>query len=167
MPGRVPAGEALTEALLEFRRQGGQRHHAPGELGRAEGLVLMVLSELDPEAPGLRVSDLAREIEVSPSTLTQTTTSLFRLGYIVRESDPHDRRVIRIRLTSLGRSMVTKHMDEFRAYCGRIAEYLGERDSLAFARLLRKVSGFMESEPRPTRVNPPAQGPGSQKAKKK
>ncbi|AOP33256.1 hypothetical protein A0128_04970 [Leptospira tipperaryensis] len=147
------AAEALTQALLEFRKQGGRRHHAPDEIGRAEGQVLLILIGLKSNEPGLRISDLAKELEVSLSTLTQTTSSLFRLGYILRESDPKDRRVIRIRLTSMGRSKVLNYQKDFSNYCARIAEYLGEKDSFLFARLLSKISGFMEAEPKQTRMD--------------
>jgi DNA-binding MarR family transcriptional regulator len=148
----IPAAEALTRALLEFRKQGG-RHHNPQELGRAEGHVLMFLSGLKPEDPGLRISDLSKELELSLSTLTQTTASLFRLGYVLRRADPKDRRVVRISLTPLGRSEVLNYLKDFSGYCARMAEFLGEKDSLVFARLLGKISGFMEAEPRQNREN--------------
>ncbi|AYV57758.1 MarR family transcriptional regulator [Leptospira kmetyi] len=147
------AAEVLTQALLEFRKQGGRRHHAPDELGRAEAHVLMILSGLKEKELGLRISDLAKELEISLSTLTQTTSSLFRLGYVVRESDPTDRRVIRIRLTPIGRSKMLGYQKEFNDYCAGISEYLGEKDSILFARLLRKVSGFMAAEPKQTRMD--------------
>ncbi len=150
---RTSAAEALTQALLEFRKQGGRRHHAPDELGRAEGQVLMILIRLAPDELGIRISDLAKELEISLSTLTQTSSSLFRLGYILRESDPKDRRVIRIRLTPIGRSKVLNYQKEFSNYCARIAQYLGEKDSLVFARLLGKISSFMEAEPKQTRMD--------------
>jgi DNA-binding MarR family transcriptional regulator len=145
------SADALTRALLEFRKQGGRRHHAPEELGRAEGHVLMVLSALSPDEPGLRVSDLAGKLEISLSTLTQTTTSLLRLGYVLREPEPKDRRVIRIQLTPTGRTKVLNFQQEFSGYCARIAQYLGDEDSFILARLLEKISGFMEAEPRQTR----------------
>jgi DNA-binding MarR family transcriptional regulator len=97
------AADTLAQALLEFRRQGG-RHHNPRESGRAEGHVLIFLNGLAPEDPGIKISDLAKKFDLSLSTLTQTTTSLFRLGYILRTADPKDRRVIRISLSPLGSS---------------------------------------------------------------
>ena len=112
----ISATETLTQALLEFRKQGG-RHHNPKELGRAEGQVLMILRGLQPEEPGLKISELAKELEVSLSTLTQTTSSLFRLGYILRTPDSQDRRVIRIALTALGRSELLDYLKDFGSYC--------------------------------------------------
>jgi DNA-binding MarR family transcriptional regulator len=144
------ATATLARALLEFRKQGG-RHHDPKELGRAEGQVLMTLIGLKPEDPGLRISDLSKELEISLSTLTQTTTSLFRLGYVARSEDPKDRRVIRISLTPRGRAEVQGYLQDFGSYCGRIVKYLGREDSLTFARLLGKISAFMEAEPRQNR----------------
>jgi DNA-binding MarR family transcriptional regulator len=142
--------EALARALLEFRKQGG-RHHNPNELGRAEGHLLMFLSGLPNDDPGRKISDLAKELELSLSTLTQTTTSLVRLGYITRNADPNDRRVIRIALTPLGRSEVMKYLQDFTSYCARIVDYLGEKDGLLFAVLLEKICRFMEAEPKQVR----------------
>ena len=146
----ISAAEALSRSLLEFRKQGG-RHHNPNELGRAEGHLLMFLSGLPSDDPGSKISDLAKELELSLSTLTQTTTSLVRLGYITRNADLNDRRVIRVALTPLGRSEVVKYLREFTSYCGRIVDYLGEKDSRIFAKLLEKICAFMEAEPKQVR----------------
>lgn len=144
------ASEALARSLLEFRKQGG-RHHNPNELGRAEGHLLMFLNGLPDDDPGRKISDLAKELELTVSTLTQTTTSLVRLGYITRNADPNDRRVTRIALTPRGRSEVMRYLQEFTSYCSRIVDYLGEKESLVFAALLEKICLFMEAEPRQVR----------------
>ena len=113
----------------------------------------MFLNGLRPEDPGLKISDLAKELELSLSTLTQTTTSLFHLGYIFRTADTEDRRVIRISLTPFGRSEVHKYLEDFKSYCARIVMFLGENDSVVFARTLEKICSFIESEPRQKREN--------------
>lgn len=53
--------------------------------------------------------------------------------------------------------MVAKHVKDFNDYCARIAEYLGEKDSFVFAKLLGKVSSFMRSEPRQARMKAQSQ----------
>jgi DNA-binding MarR family transcriptional regulator len=141
----------LTQALFEFRKQGGRRHHSPDELGRVESSVLLLLSDVGDEDPGLRIVDLARELEVTASTLTQTTTSLFKLGYLERQPDPLDRRAIRLHLTEAGKQKALAFREEFRNYCRRIVAYLGEEDTRTLAFLLNKMSGFLEAEPKPAR----------------
>jgi len=143
--------ELLTQALFEFRKQGGRRHHAPDELGRVESSVLLLLSDLGPDDPGLRIVDLARELEVTASTLTQTTTSLFKLGYLVRHPDPVDRRAVRLSLTEPGRFKALAFREEFRNYSRKIVAFLGEEDTRTLAALLNRLSGFLESEPKPMR----------------
>jgi len=141
----------LTQALFEFRKQGGRRHHSPDELGRVESSVLLLLSVVDADDPGLRIVDLARELEVTASTLTQTTTSLYKLGYLARHPDPVDRRAVRLHLTEVGRMKALAFREEFRNYSRRIVAFLGEEDSRTLATLLNKMSGFLESEPKPAR----------------
>ena len=136
------AADALLKAMLEFRKLA-FRHHSPGELGRTEIAILMVL---DREAVGMRISDLARLLESSPPTMTQSTTSLAKLGYVERLPDPADRRVTRIGLTEAGRRMVLERKRHFRGFCERLAAALGREDSLKLSELLAKTAGFLQTD---------------------
>ncbi|MEI8095527.1 MAG: MarR family transcriptional regulator [Spirochaetales bacterium] len=138
--------QLLLRALLEFQ-QVGFRHHAPGQLGRTEFGVLMALKHQGEATCGMRIGDLVRLLESSPPTMTQTTTSLARLGLVERVADAQDRRVVRIVLTAAGRESVLQRQQGFHTYCTRLAGFLGDDDSLKLVELLKKMAQFMQTDP--------------------
>lgn len=60
-----------------------------------------ILDHLDEEA-GLRLTDLAEHMGVTPSTMTIHINRLVQLGYVEKTADPGDGRVVRLRLTTDG-----------------------------------------------------------------
>jgi len=60
-----------------------------------------VLAYLDEEDPTM-VGELAEYLGVTASTMSLTLTRLERAGYIRRDRDPADRRVMNVRLTEAG-----------------------------------------------------------------
>lgn len=72
--------------------------------------ALTVLERRD----GLTSAELARHSFVRPQTMHEMITSLDDRGFIRRERDPANRRVLLISLTPLGRTMVEKYDEEVR-----------------------------------------------------
>lgn len=52
---------------------------------------------------GIRVTELAAELNVDASVLSRQASALERDDYVTREPDPLDRRAARLRITSVGR----------------------------------------------------------------
>ncbi|HSX16832.1 MAG TPA: MarR family transcriptional regulator [Patescibacteria group bacterium] len=69
-----------------------------GDLTPGQVMVLFLLKRKQP----LRGSDVAKEIGVTRSAITQLMESLYTLGYVTRTDDEQDRRVFYITLTSAG-----------------------------------------------------------------
>lgn len=137
----------LMRAFLDFRTLA-FRHHHPGELGKTEVSLLMAL-ERHPHGRnlGVRASELARLLDSSPPTVTQSANSLMRIGYIARNPDPMDRRVVLIRLTDEGLAHIAEKKRHFYEFCTRLQAHLGEEDSLVLANLLSKTAQFMQNDP--------------------
>jgi DNA-binding MarR family transcriptional regulator len=72
--------------------------------------ALTVLERRD----GLTSAQLARHSFVRPQTMHEMITSLDERGFIQRERDPANRRVLLISLTQQGRRMVAKYDEEVR-----------------------------------------------------
>jgi len=70
--------------------------------------ALTVLERRD----GLTSAQLARHSFVRPQTMHEMITSLDERGFIQRERDPANRRVLLISLTPQGRTMVAKYDEE-------------------------------------------------------
>ncbi|MBO9662329.1 MarR family transcriptional regulator [Dokdonella sp.] len=60
-----------------------------------------LLSHLDRDR-GIHAAELAQHMQIRPSTLSAALTRLEKLGYVERETDAHDRRVHRLRLSARG-----------------------------------------------------------------
>jgi DNA-binding MarR family transcriptional regulator len=74
---------------------------------------LTVLRVLDPRSQGMRISDLARDADVSRQAIQQVVDDLERLGIVESKPDRDDRRARRVRYTPTGRRGYDRCMSEF------------------------------------------------------
>jgi DNA-binding MarR family transcriptional regulator len=79
---------------------------------------------------GERSARLAEKLAVAKPTLTSTADSLVAAGLAYRESEPGDRRVVRLRLTEAGRAAVTRADAAYGAWFGSLLEHTGRRDEI-------------------------------------
>lgn len=102
-PGREPESSTLVGAVRAMIRL----HHA---LERVDtGLTLpqyRILALI--EAGGERSARLAERLAVAKPTLTAAADVLVGAGYLVREAEPGDRRVVRLLLTPAGRAALRR-----------------------------------------------------------
>jgi len=73
----------------------------PGDEARVSAHQALVLSHLDAADPTM-VGELAEHLGVTPSTMSLTLKRLEEAGYVRRDRDPADRRVVNVRLTDAG-----------------------------------------------------------------
>ncbi len=112
-----------------------ERRFRPYGLVHVEYGLLAALSEI---ADGMRLSDLAATMNMSPSRLSHRLRKLVELGYVELASSECDGRVSIARVTEVGRSFVTKvapdHVEDVRriifdhlspAQVGALADALG------------------------------------------
>ena len=99
--------------------------------------VLVALVELD----GIRMSDLARRLSLSNSSITAAARGLAERGLVERRDDPDDGRAARLFLTEAGRSRAdasAARIDEFEA---RVLARL-PAESASFREALRTLAGI-------------------------
>jgi DNA-binding MarR family transcriptional regulator len=92
---------------------------------------------------GETMGRLSERLGVRHNALTQAADRLVNHGLAERLSDPHDRRIVRLRLTGRGRSWVRERRDRRHAHLGRLWAILsdGERkDLLAAVRVLETIA---------------------------
>jgi DNA-binding MarR family transcriptional regulator len=58
--------------------------------------------------PGLALGDLSRKMYLHPSTVTGVIDRLESKGYVVRDRDAADRRVVKVQLTPAGQGLAAK-----------------------------------------------------------
>jgi DNA-binding MarR family transcriptional regulator len=78
-------------------------HELLGELGlhRGEPWVLYALWDRD----GLTQSELTKQLNRSPSTITKTVQRMEKAGLVERRPDAHDERLSHVYLTDAGRAI--------------------------------------------------------------
>lgn len=97
--------------------------------------ILQVLSERG----ACRMLDLTRELRIPPSTATLLMDRLVALGLACRETDPADRRAIRVRMTARGRAMMSRVLRQKREILRRVSEGLPGEDRAAYLRVLDHI----------------------------
>ena len=113
----------LHDLLLDLVRSVGLLHlvdagpDVPGSLSE-----IFALHELDAHG-GLAQQDLAHRLVLDKSTVSRLIAALERRGLVVRERDPANRRISRLRLTDAGRAV---HAQIAAAFHHRHVEILAE-----------------------------------------
>jgi DNA-binding MarR family transcriptional regulator len=142
-----PTAHRLLETFARFRRLGWR--HTPFEgVTHSEFFILTTIKRAHAESgTGIRVSEISALLNVAPPTVTQQLNSLETHGYIERQIDKDDRRVIRVTLTLKGHELIHKAHEDFLSSISGLVEYLGEKDSDLLADLLTKVYDYFERFP--------------------
>src|SRR6202046_5681626 len=96
-PGDEELATRLRVAVTRLNRK--LRQQALAGLSPAQASALGTVNRLGSPTLG----ELAAAEQVQPPTVTRLVTSLESAGLVARETDPVDRRVIRVRITAEGR----------------------------------------------------------------
>ncbi|MCZ7646207.1 MAG: MarR family winged helix-turn-helix transcriptional regulator [Planctomycetota bacterium] len=120
----------LERLLLEF---GLDRHLCPGM-----GHILFCLYEQD----NLAIREISERTQLAYSTLTGMLSRMERARIVRRSRDRSDKRVVRIRLTGLGRSLEFRCSQLVLRLNGILEKDLGPREK---SRLKRMLAGMIEN----------------------
>ena len=135
--------EAVSElyASVWGNRSTMQREFTRGAHG--EQFVLRELSMKGTQTP----SQLASALQASSGRISTVLSSLEKKGWVTRDIDPKDRRIIRVNLTDSGREQSHRMIEEMRSA-------MGERRTREFVDLVSEFTTYMSichpGQPRPT-----------------
>lgn len=127
--------EVFRAAKLHF----GAVHKTVG----VSGAQLWALAEVGTR-PGLRVSDLAARMSLRQSTVSNMIEQLARAGYLLRERGDQDRRVVHLRLTLQGETVLAQAPRPARGVLPDALESLPLSDLQALADNLKQVLSRMK-----------------------
>ena len=130
-------GFLLAKASQRWNELLAERFAARGfsEVRPSYGSVLLPLFEDD----GLRMGQIAERARLSKQTMTTLVRLCERDGLVVRESDPHDARAFRIKLTERAKEFRPVAAQILRELDGKVLAALGERQTAALTRALKGV----------------------------
>ncbi len=90
--------------------------------------VHLLFSIAEKKEDGVSVSELADMTGVTPGAITQFVNGLVERDLVVRENDPDDRRVVRLKLTRTARSQFEKLRREYLESAARTFDALSIGD---------------------------------------
>jgi DNA-binding MarR family transcriptional regulator len=138
-----PAANAVSSL---YRAANAVRNHLTSTVLREHDLtwtgfvVLWVVWIWD----GMETRHAAQSAGVSKATLTGVVRTLESRGWITRESDTRDRRLVHLRLTAAGAALMTELYPAFNAVESEVISVLSSRDVRALTRNLRTLVTTVE-----------------------
>ncbi len=104
--------------------------------------LFLILEFLNREGQS-KMTDLAHAMAVSTAAVTGIVDRLVKYGYVVRIFDLHDRRIVKITLTSKGLSLVKKVSQQRRQMIISIFGKISETDRLDYLRILMQIKEIL------------------------
>jgi len=95
---------------------------------------------------GMETRRVAESAAISKATLTGVVKTLESRGWIVREGEPSDRRLVRLRLTAEGTALMERVYPEFNAVEAQVVARLSVRHTTDLARSLRTIVRTIEDD---------------------
>ena len=115
-----------------LRRAGGAELEALGLTGSAARALRLLGRHGEP----LRMSELARRLDIVPRSATSVVDALEAAGLVARTGDPDDRRATLVALTPAGRSALSRLRSRRRSAAADLLGRLEPRDQVELRRLL-------------------------------
>ncbi|MFI1002963.1 MarR family winged helix-turn-helix transcriptional regulator [Streptomyces galbus] len=141
--------EELADALVGVQRLLRRRLRAGLTAPRLRGAEVELLRLVE-NRPGIGVSDAAKELFLAGNSVSTLVNQLVRGGYLVRETDPADRRAARLRLTEAAQARLHAWKERRAALVARHVARLdaADREALRAALpALRSLAVSLHEEP--------------------
>jgi DNA-binding MarR family transcriptional regulator len=130
--------QTLIQQMMSVMRH--VRHSPPPDAPLMSPPQANLLFAIAHNKDGVSVKDLAESASVTPGAITQFVDGLVEKGLVMREGDPNDRRVVRLKLTEFARSQSEKmkkaHLESFR----RLFEVLSDDEIRQLITLISKIN---------------------------
>lgn len=89
---------------------------------------------------GISVKDLAERTSVTPGAITQFVDGLVEMGLVMREGDPNDRRIVRLKLTELAKSQFEHFRKDYLTSASRVFDVLSNDEIKQLITLFDKIN---------------------------
>jgi len=106
---------------------------------------LLILERLSRQGAS-KMTDLAKFMRVTTAASTGIVQRLVLLGYVQREYDSSDRRIIRIKLNAKGAEVLKKINQQRRQSVTKIFGQISEDDRGEYLRILMQVKDILDKE---------------------
>lgn len=137
-PNRKRLIQDLFESMMLLKRKMARpKKFLPGAgvLPPAQGVVLRIVAMRE----SLSIKEIAELLQVSGSAVTQIVDSLVKAGLLMRETNPEDRRTLRLSLTGEGKSKLEEFKRIHLENLGQILSPLNEQELQTLRDLVLKI----------------------------
>ena len=133
--------QIMPEIMKGFaRRQNNDVYK--GKITLPQLLILELLSRQGAS----KMTDLAKYMKVSTAASTGIVQRLVMLGYVQREYDSSDRRIVRIKLNTKGAELLKKISQQRTQLVIKIFGQISENDRGEYLRILMQVKDILDKE---------------------
>lgn len=141
----------LLMSLFRFRKSGWmQKGHRIDGLSPVESMVLKTIAHHGGSCGhpdhDITPSQIGSRLQMDRSTVTGHINRLEKQGYIERNMDTLDRRVIRVNLTKKGHEAFTETFNSTLNEFIGLVSHLGEHKSLELIHLINESTGYFTHE---------------------
>ena len=126
--------EIMSIIIKEFAKQQTNELHK-GKINVPQFLILNHLLQ-NKES---KMKELSQIINLTQAATTGIVDRLVNSKYVVRHFDPHDRRVIKVRLTAKGEELICKVFEERKKIIVRLFEKVSDADRTEYLRILTQI----------------------------
>ncbi len=102
-----------------------------------------LMAQLERAPQGLKMSELSQRMMVTGGNVTGITDGLEREGFVVREVDPSDRRVFRVKLTPEGQKQFRRMAAEHEQWVIGLFDGMSTRQKNQLVELLGDLKGHI------------------------
>lgn len=106
----------------------------------------LLILELLSRQGASKMTDMAKYMKVSTAASTGIVQRLVLLGYVQREYDATDRRIVRIKLTAKGAQLLKKITQQRTQSVTKIFSQISEDDRGEYLRILMQVKDILDRE---------------------
>ncbi|MGI6365377.1 MAG: MarR family winged helix-turn-helix transcriptional regulator [Bacillota bacterium] len=132
----------LMEYIAKLARMARRRPLLGKDLSRGGHRLLALVLRND----GMRTTELAEAMDIRPSSLTDALDRLEASGYIRRQRDETDSRIIRIFATGKARDEAAALKKEYESYRQRLNACLTAEEARTFCAICDKLYEFMAQD---------------------
>ena len=140
--------EELADALVGVQRLIRRRLRGGLSVPRLRGAEVELLRMVEAR-PGIGVSEAARQLHLAGNSVSTLVNQLVRDGYLIRETDPADRRAARLLLTGAAEKRLGDWRRRRAELVGRHVSQLSDADREALRAALpalRKLAATLHEE---------------------
>jgi len=118
----------------------------PSDLQRRHVYIIKVCYDLSLRLKEVRVSDVAETINVTLPSITRNITALEKKGYLIKEKNSKDKRVVNIRLSDKGLALYQTLIYDFHKKNSELFKEIPKEDIHITIKTIYEIFRLMEKE---------------------